>query len=58
MNKGWIAVVLCVVGSIGSCAALGTAAYAVNGMAEALMTPALQAFVNVRSPFVTGQIPF
>lgn len=58
MCKKLTTVVLFAIVSAGSCAVLATVGYALSGLAEELMTPALQAFVNARSPFVSGQIPF
>ena len=58
MNRNLIAVILCVIGSVGGCAALGTQADEAFGLLENLAKPTVELLVNAAAPFPHGQDPF
>jgi hypothetical protein len=58
MNRKLITFVLCVLGSVGGCASLGTQADEAFELMENLAKPTVEAFVNGASAFPHGQLSF
>ena len=58
MNKTLITVILCVIGSVGGCAALGTQADEAFALMENLAKPTVEALVSGASAFPHGQLSF